>query len=205
VVRLGVGRFGWPVALFLLVGLGSAPPALQGQDPERPRTGEISREEMMQRVLRQYERRMVQELGLTAEQFGEIQSVMSEFRAERSKLMRERRELRNLVRERRGRSGMEAGEARDLLERVRDLRERELALQQAEERRLLETLEPEQLLGLQLLREDLGDRIRRLHTRTRPRPRRESRGGEKIRPLYEHGPVGQMGPVGKRRLMGAYP
>lgn len=160
--------------LVMAAGLVCGPAPLGAQERERPRAGEISRDEMLQRILHHYERRMVRELGLTSVQLDRIQSVMGEFRPLRYALMQERRELRKRVRDA-GASGLGSGEAEDLLDRFQALREREIELQREEELRLLETLNPRQLLHLQLIREDLGEQIRRLDARTRSRSRPQGR------------------------------
>jgi Spy/CpxP family protein refolding chaperone len=170
------GRFVGIAVLVVAAGLvcGPAPLGAQAEEREGPRPGEISRDEMMQRILHHYERRMVRELGLTSIQLDRIQTVMGEFRPLRYALMEERRELRKRVRDA-GASGLGSGEAENLLDRFQALRERELELQREEERRLLETLNAQQLLHLQLIREDLGVQIRRLDARTRSRSRPEGR------------------------------
>ncbi len=156
--------------LFCLMGALLVPVALPAQQPDRPRAGEISREEMMQRVVRQWERRVARELGLNTDQMQAVQGVMAEFRPLRYELMQERRELRDRIRSER-RAGMDSVEARSILERSRALREREMALQEQEELQLLQTLTPAQLVHLKALREELGEQIRRVDQRTRPRTR----------------------------------
>lgn len=163
---------GIAAVVVLVAGLVAGPVHLEAQEQERerPRAGEISRDEMMQRIFRHYELRIVRELGLTSVQMESIQEVMSEFRPLRYALMEERRELRKRVREV-GASGLAAEEAGTLLDRFQRLREREVELQAEEEARLLETLNPQQLLQLQVIRDDLGEQIRRLDARTRSRAR----------------------------------
>ena len=60
------------------------------------------------------------------------------------------------------RRGGSQQEARRLIDEVRALREREEALMVQEEERLLEFLQPSQVLLLQYLRDQFGNRIRRL-------------------------------------------
>jgi hypothetical protein len=158
----------WSCLLVLAMGLACAPMALPAQQSEPPRSGEISRQDMVQRVIRQYERRMMRELGLDAQQMEQVQAIMGEFRPLRYQLMQERRDLRTRVRDE-GRSGLAPSEAQRILDRTQALREREVELQREEERRLLEILDAGQVIGLQLLREDLVDQIRRIDTRTRSR------------------------------------
>lgn len=159
-----------PSLLLCVLGAILVPVALPAQQPERPRSGEISREDMMQRAVRQWERRVARELGLTSDQMQAVQGVMAEFRPLRYELMQERRELREQIRAER-RAGLDSVEARSILEKSRALREREMALLEQEELQLLEILTPPQLVRLQALREELGDQIRRLDQRSRPRPR----------------------------------
>jgi len=158
----------WSCVLMLAMGLAWTPMALPAQQSEPPRSGEISRQDMLQRVIRQYERRMVRELGLDAQQLEQVQAIMGEFRPLRYGFMQERRDLRARVRDE-GRAGLDPSEAQRILDRSQALREREVELQTEEERRLLEILDAGQVLGLQLLREDLVEQIRRIDTRTRSR------------------------------------
>ena len=164
-------RCRWSCVLILAMGLAWTPMALPAQQSEPPRSGEISRQDMLQRVIRQYERRMVRELGLDAQQMEQVQAIMGEFRPLRYEIMRERRDLRARVRDE-GRAGMEPSEAQRILERSRALRQREVELQTEEELRLLEILDAVQVIGLQLLREDLVEQIRRIDNRTRSRGER---------------------------------
>jgi len=161
-------RCRWSCLLILAMGLAWTPMALPAQQSEPPRSGEISRQDMVQRVIRQYEARMMRELGLNAQQMEQIQAIMGEFRPLRYGLMQERRDLRARVRDG-GRARMDPSEAQRILDRTQALREREVELQKEEERRLLEILDAGQVIGLQLLREDLVEQIRRIDARTRSR------------------------------------
>jgi hypothetical protein len=163
-----VVRCRWSFVLILAMGLAWTPMALPAQQAEPPRSGEISRQDMVQRVIRQYEHRMMRELGLDAQQLEQVQAIMGEFRPLRYGLMQERRDLRTRVRDE-GRSGLDPSEAQRILDRTQALREREVELQKEEERRLLEILDARQVIGLQLLREDLVEQIRRIDARTRSR------------------------------------
>ena len=158
----------WSCVLMLALGFAWMPMALPAQQTEPPRSGEISRQDMVQRVIRQYERRMMRELGLDAQQMEQVQAIMGEFRPLRYGLMQERRDLRARVRDE-GRAGLDPSEAQRILDRSQALREREVELQTEEERRLLEILDAGQVIGLQLLREDLVEQIRRIDSRTRSR------------------------------------
>jgi hypothetical protein len=134
-------------------------PAAQLQDRPQPRM--VDRQAMMARVQRDYERHMVRELGLTGDQLGALRSVIAEFHPPRAAIMRERRELAVALRGLGQASGGEA-RARELLDRSRALRSRELDLQRQEEERLLEFLSPTQVLQLHQVREAFAERIRRL-------------------------------------------
>jgi Spy/CpxP family protein refolding chaperone len=159
--------------------LPAAPWEAAAQDAPRPRAGEIPREELVRRIVLQFERRLTKELGLTQDQLRGVQEVMAEFRPRRHALMRERNQLRARLREGR-RSGMDAEAAESLLARGRELREREFQLEREEEARFLDVLIPEQLVGLQLLREELSERIRRLDRRPRSRPPGRDRSSDRM-------------------------
>jgi Spy/CpxP family protein refolding chaperone len=58
--------------------------------------------------------------------------------------------------------GDDAAEARELLDRMQELREEETRLSEREQTQLLEFLTPGQVLRFQALREEMGQRIRRL-------------------------------------------
>ena len=176
VVRVHPGVIRWGAVLGVMVGLLWPSAPLSAQQSEHPRAGEISRKEVMERVLRSHERRMMRELRLDRDQMQGVQTVMEEFRPLRYALMQERRELRAWVRDEE-RSGLEPPEAQRILDRFQALREREMELQEEEERRLLEILDAAQLIGLQLLREDLLEQIRRADRRTRNRTH-EGQGGD---------------------------
>ncbi len=131
------------------------PPAAQGQE---------GRQQLMNRVQRDFERRLARELGLSAEQMTSLRQVTVEFWGPRSELMRERGQLR-VAMERLSQAGTaDEAAARRLLDRHRALRARELEIQRQEEERLLEFLTPAQLLGLHRMRDELFQQIRRLET-----------------------------------------
>ncbi|TVP49474.1 MAG: hypothetical protein EA350_02025 [Gemmatimonadales bacterium] len=158
--------------LALLVALlpsasGSPFPALGAAEvlAQQSRPGSTSasetRQEMMARIQRDFERRMSRELGLSPDEMAAVRTIMGEFRSTRGEMMRERFQLRQAL-ERHAEAGGSEAEARRLLDRSRALRAREVDVQRSEEDRLLEVLSVSQLLRLHQLREDFSESIRRM-------------------------------------------
>jgi len=147
------------VALWFLLVAG-APPAAAQRGPE-----EMSRQELLQRIQSEWEGLIARELELTDDQRSALPEVLSEFGAAR----RELGELRGAFMDRVG-AVLEA-EIEDpvqtmaLIEEGRALRAREEQLLMQEEERLLEFLEPSQVLLLQILRDQFGDLIESLGNR----------------------------------------
>jgi hypothetical protein len=120
-----------------------------------------TRQEMMARIQRDYERRLSRELGLAPGQLDSVRTILSEFRSTRGEMMRERYQLRQAL-ERHAEVGGSNAEARRLLDRSRALRAREVDVQRLEEDRLLEVLSVSQLLRFHQMREDFSESIRRM-------------------------------------------
>jgi len=120
-----------------------------------------TRQEMMARIQRDYERRLSRELGLSPGQLDSVRTILSEFRSTRGEMMRERYQLRQAL-ERHAEVGGSNAEARRLLDRSRALRAREVDVQRLEEDRLLEVLSVSQLLRFHQMREDFSESIRRM-------------------------------------------
>jgi hypothetical protein len=176
-VRRGLGHRALAVAaVAVAVGVGgglvlpgsvhaqqSPPGRTATQLQDRPQQRAADRQAMMARVQREYERHLIRELGLTGDQLRSLRAAVAEFHPPRAAIMRERRELAARLRGMGEAAGSEA-EARQLLDRFRALRARELDLQRQEEERLLEFLSPTQLLQLHQVREAFAERIRRLES-----------------------------------------
>jgi hypothetical protein len=120
-----------------------------------------TRQQMMARIQRDYERRMSRELGLSPGQLDSVRTILSEFRSTRGEMMRERYQLRQAL-ERHAELGGSDAEAHRLLDRSRALRAREVDVQRLEEDRLLEVLSVSQLLRFHKMREDFSESIRRM-------------------------------------------
>lgn len=148
-------------AVLLLVGL-SAPFVLPAQTRGNADTT-LSRQDMLQRVFAQFERRLARELRLTADQIREINDIMRTMREQRGELYQRRRALgREMQRFGEEEEGDEAT-ARSILAETRAIRAEESRLESEEEARLLEILTPAQVLGFRIMREELNDRIRRVY------------------------------------------
>lgn len=121
--------------------------------------------ELARRVQQQFERRIRNELGLTEDEFQEVQAAVAAFRPRRVALNGEERTLRaqaQLLIRQGGEGDADQLRARGILEGIQDLREAEAALAREEEERLAELLTPMQLLRYQVLRQQLAERIRQL-------------------------------------------
>lgn len=142
-----------------LVALATLAPALGAQVPGR---GQGDRERLEQRVRARMARMFQERLQLTDEQGRRLGEVMEELREERRALRAEEVVLRRQVDGwLEGRDGTEEA-ARDLLDRMVELREAEAALFREEQERLSGILSPRQLLTFHALRGRMSARIREL-------------------------------------------
>jgi hypothetical protein len=166
-----------PLLLALLL-VGAVPLASQqGTPPTRgggPGTqagapqGAEARQQMMLRIQREFERQMAQEVELTPEQMDQVRGILARHMTARGEIMRERHQIRVALFEL---ERSQAGEARarELLDRSRALRARELDLQRTEEEALLEVMSPTQVMRLHRFREGWAERIQRLEAEGRMR------------------------------------
>jgi hypothetical protein len=165
--RLPTVWTGLALAGLALGGGALTPASVQGQQQgQAARAGAQQRamegrQELMMRVQRNYERRIAAELELSPEGLQRLREVLVSFREPRGELLRERRRIRMELERVSGASDSDAL-ARQLLDRTRALRARELELQRQEEERLLEFLTPTQLLRLHRARDAFAEQIRRL-------------------------------------------
>jgi Spy/CpxP family protein refolding chaperone len=126
------------------------------------RRSDIDREQLEQRIRAQMGRRIQQQLGLDAEQSEQLAEVVQDFDARRRELFQEEQATRRQVEGFLRGSPDDEAQARELVARVADLRLREAQLFRQEQEALLQVLTPAQLLRLQELRQELGQRIRAL-------------------------------------------
>jgi hypothetical protein len=155
--RRGIGhRTGAGVALAATLLLG-APVAAQQPGPPR---GQMDRAQIEQRIMAQFRSLVGTELGIDSVTSDVLFAVVGEMQEERRAL--QMRELR-LDRRLRGTgvylSEEQSGEA---LEEFIAIKREELRLLEAEHGRLGEVLSPPQLLRFYALRDEMGERIRRL-------------------------------------------
>jgi Spy/CpxP family protein refolding chaperone len=127
----------------------------RGPDPQ------LNRQEMVRRIQERFRNRLAEQLELDRAQREALGEVFTEFGGARAELLSERRAVSGEVRELLTGDRSEDG-ALALLERLRELRRQEEDLLVQEEERLLEVLEPSQVLQLQSLRDQFGNQIRRL-------------------------------------------
>jgi len=120
---------------------------------------QMSRQELLQHLQRQFEERIAEELKLTAEQREMLPGVMADFARARAELQPRRSAFMSRVGALLVADGSEE-EAMALIREGRSLRDSESALLLAEEERLLQVLDPSQVLLLQVLRDQFGDMIR---------------------------------------------
>ena len=138
-----------------------AAPAL-AQTTRAPGAEQMTREEMQAAIHAQFEREMVEELGLDQPTMEAIRGVMTAMVERRRELYQRRRALRALSREFHESDGDEAM-ARRILSETRAIRSHEALLEADEESQLLQIMSPAEVLRFQALRDDFNDRIRRMH------------------------------------------
>lgn len=137
------------------------PAALDAQAPGR-RGGPQDREQLEQRIRAQMGRMMQQRLGLDEAQAAELAEVVQTFEGRRRELFGQEQATRRRVEAVLLEGGSDQEEARQLIQRMADLRRQEAQLFAEEQQALLGVLTPTQVLQLQELRQDLGRRIREL-------------------------------------------
>ena len=153
---------------------------LAGQDERSGRRGDRTpeeRAELEQRIRTQMARMMQEQLELTDETAERLSAVVQQFVVRRRELSRSERAARRRVEALVLEGGEDQAEARQLLQRMIDLRRQESALFEEEQAALLEVLSPVKVLQLQSLREQMGRRIRSLRGNDNERGRRRGPGG----------------------------
>lgn len=150
----------------LLLALAAAvvawPAALDGQQGQQGRRGDVDRERLEQRIRAQMGRMMRERLGLDEEEATRLAAVVQDFDARRRALFVEEQATRRSVETFLNQGTDDQPQALSLIERVTELRLQEAQLFQEEQEALLDVLTPTQLLELQDLRQELGQRIRAL-------------------------------------------
>ncbi|HUF76119.1 MAG TPA: Spy/CpxP family protein refolding chaperone [Longimicrobiales bacterium] len=126
------------------------------------RRGDVDREQLERRIRAQMGRMMQQRLGLDAQQSEQLAQVVQDFESRRRELFQEEQTTRREVEAFLRGDAADAAQARELVTRVAELRLQEAELFGQEQEALLEVLTPVQLLRLQELRQELGQRIRAL-------------------------------------------
>ncbi len=167
------------------------PMGRRGQGPERM--------ELERRVRARMAEMIREQLGLSEEEEARLDETVRGFEEQRRQVGRQEQALRRRVEALMLEGGQDQAEAAELLERMSALRIQEAALFQAEHEALLQVLTPVQVLRLVNLREQLGQRIRRL----RGQPgRRDGRGGGRGRGGGDVRPGGSPGAFGGGRALG---
>ncbi|MBM4185338.1 MAG: hypothetical protein FJ207_14170 [Gemmatimonadetes bacterium] len=147
------------VGVVLLLAASPLGASAQGGAQRRP-SGD--RAQLEERVRAQMGRVMRERLGLTEEQATRLSEVTQEFEEERREIFALEQATRRRVQALLLEGGTDQDEARELIARMGELREREARLFRDEQDTLLDVLTPVQVLRLQELRQDLGQRIRAL-------------------------------------------
>jgi Spy/CpxP family protein refolding chaperone len=156
----------WTIAVLML---GLAVGAVAQEPSPDPRRAELE-----QQVRRQFLSRVAQRLELTDDQRDRLVETMREGAESRQELARESRTLRHDLMQavRSGSTEMETFQ--DILGRLDGIRDRERAIQEREEARLAEFLDPRQRAIFLVLRMQFNDRIRGMRG---PGPHRGGPGG----------------------------
>jgi Spy/CpxP family protein refolding chaperone len=123
---------------------------------------DADRAELEERVRAQMGRLMRERLGLDEEEATRLSEVVRGFDGRRRELFAEEQATRRRVEAVLLEGGSDQDEARDLITRMWELRREEAELFREEQEALLDVLTPVQVLRLQELRQDLGQRIRAL-------------------------------------------
>jgi len=157
----GRGAYGAALAVALTV-LVASPLLLNAQAAQGGRRGGQDREQLEQRIRAQMGRMMQERLGLDEEQAATLATVVQDFEGRRRELFGLEQATRRRVEALLLEGGDAEAEARELMDRMAELRLQEAELFATEQEALLAVLTPVQVLQLQELREDLGRRIRAL-------------------------------------------
>jgi len=153
-------------SLLLMAGLlMTALMVVGAQDLVAQRRGGGQRMQMERRIQARFDNLVQEELGLSDNQVGRLQSLVEEFRGRRLDFSQSERNTRGRVRRvgalGRGRDLSEQ-EAREILADMLDLSDREATLFREEQEGLLEIMSAPEVVHYIVMRQQLGDRIRAL-------------------------------------------
>jgi len=168
--RRGLGGL---LAMMVITAVVASPAT--AQDPPDRRGGGRDRAELEQRFRAQMEHMVQERLGLDDAALEGLRGVTSGFDERRRALGRAEYATSRRVEELLAQDSPDDAEARELLDRMAELRADESALFAEEQEALLQVLTPTQVLQLHDLRRQLGQRIRAL------RSRRDGDGGRRRR------------------------
>jgi hypothetical protein len=152
--------------LVLAVAMAMEPVTLEAQ--VRPPGGMRQRQQLERRVEQGFARVVQNQLDLTQEQLGSLQSVMQSFREDRQAINRGQASLRYRLGDP-GLPGLTDDAAKEMLSEMIRLQEAELDLYRREQAQLLTVLSPNQLVRFYRLREEWGRRIQELRQPGGPR------------------------------------
>lgn len=162
------------------------------------------REQLEQRIRAQMGRMISDRLGLDSLQAAELADVVRGFDARRRALFRAEQETRRSVEALVRADSTDDEQAAALLERMAELRVQEAQLFAEEQTALASVLTPTQVLELQVLREQIGRRIRALRGDGDGDPgRRRRRGGEEPRDTGAASRGTEAGPLALRPVVDA--
>jgi len=148
--------------------------AAQTMPPGRRGAG---RTQLEQRIRARFGQIVRDRLGLTDEQARQLGRVVQGFEGDRMRLAGDEEAVRQKVATLLTQDQPSEDEARQLLDRMSELREQEIRLARQEEDSLLTVLSPAQVLRFNLLREQMAARIRQLRRGEGPGGRGPWRGG----------------------------
>ena len=148
---------GWLLVNLLLLGLAS--PALGQEAGARTRGQMESRQQLEARVRQLFNQRIRADLGLTKEQFSEVETRLQPFQQERRDLARRERATRLRIQAVLQDVGRDECEADELLAEMIKLREEELSLFKREMEALGDQMTSEQRLRFIVYRDQLNQRL----------------------------------------------
>jgi len=151
-------RRSWIIAALGLWTL--VPPTVAAQGVQERR--EVDRAQLEERVRAQMGRLMRGRLGLDEAEAERLSEVVTGFDGRRRELFAQEQAARRRVEAVLREGSDDEDEARELITRMWELRQEEAELFREEQEALLDVLTPIQVLRLQELRQDLGQRIRAL-------------------------------------------
>ena len=147
-------------ALLLTLGVAGTLPLSAQRMPSTGRPQD--RAQLEQRVRARFAETMQRRLGLTDEQSRALETVVGGLQADRLALGRDEHALRQRMEAILTGDQTSDTEAREVLQRMQELRLREARLFQAEQEKLLEILSPVQVIRFHAMREQLAARIQQL-------------------------------------------